>query len=181
MKYLLKRLLYRLRGEHTTEQLIKMGMTVGKNFGRLHGCILDPSHCWLITIGDDVTLAPRVHILSHDASTKRLIGYTKIGKVDIGNRVFIGAGTVVLPNVKIGDDCIVGANSVVTKNLSPNGVYAGNPVSFLCSTSDYKSKYEELMKNGLIYGVDYTLRGRLTKGKKEQMKKELDGKIGFVD
>ena len=47
----IKELLYRIRGEYTTEKLISMGMTVGKNFGRLNGVILDPSHCWLITIG----------------------------------------------------------------------------------------------------------------------------------
>ena len=86
----LKELLYRLRGEVTTEKLISMGMKVGKNFGRLNGVILDPSHCWLIEIGDNVTMAPRVHILCHDASTKAFLNYTKIGRVTIGNNVFIG-------------------------------------------------------------------------------------------
>lgn len=33
----IKELLYRLRGEYTTEKLISMGMQVGKSFGRLHG------------------------------------------------------------------------------------------------------------------------------------------------
>ena len=75
----IKEFVYRLRGEYTTERLIKMGMKVGKNFGRLNGVILDPSHCWLIEIGDNVTMAPRVHVLCHDASTKQFLGYTKIG------------------------------------------------------------------------------------------------------
>ena len=51
---ILKEILYRIRGEYTTEKLISMGMKVGQNFGRLHGVILDPSHCWLIEIGDIV-------------------------------------------------------------------------------------------------------------------------------
>ena len=51
---ILKEILYRIRGEYTTEKLISMGMKVGKNFGRLHGVILDPSHCWLIEIGDKI-------------------------------------------------------------------------------------------------------------------------------
>ena len=59
----IKELLYRIRGEYTTEKLISMGMKVGKNFGRLNGVILDPSHCWLIEIGDNVTLAPRTYSL----------------------------------------------------------------------------------------------------------------------
>ena len=88
---ILKELIYRLRGECTTEKLIKMGMTVGKNFKRLNNVLIDDSHAWLITIGDNVTPAPRVHILAHDASTKNLIGYTKIGTVSIGNNVFIGS------------------------------------------------------------------------------------------
>ena len=82
MKWI-KELVYRLRGEYTTDMLIKMGMKVGKNFLRLNGVILDPSHCWLINIGDNVTMAPRVHILCHDASTKQFLGYTKIGRVTV--------------------------------------------------------------------------------------------------
>ena len=41
----IKEFLYRLRGEVTTEKLVAMGMTVGKDFKRLQGVILDPSHC----------------------------------------------------------------------------------------------------------------------------------------
>lgn len=70
----------------------------------MHGTILDPSHCWLITIGDNVTMAPRVHILAHDASTCHHLGYARIGRIDIGNNVFIGADTVVLPGVYIGSN-----------------------------------------------------------------------------
>ena len=41
----LKEMIYRLRGEYTTEKLISMGMKVGKNFGRLNGVILDGEKC----------------------------------------------------------------------------------------------------------------------------------------
>lgn len=70
---------------------------MGKNVHIQEGVILDPGHCWLIDIGDNVTIAPRVHILCHDASTKNGIGYTKIGVVKIENNVFIGANTTILP------------------------------------------------------------------------------------
>ena len=69
---ILREFVYRLRGEFTTERLVSMGMKVGSNFKRLNGVILDPSHCWLIEIGDNVTMAPRVHVLCHDASTKNI-------------------------------------------------------------------------------------------------------------
>ena len=80
---------------------------VVKNFVRLHGGIWDPSHCLLIEIVDNVTMAPRVHVLCHDASTKVHLGYTKIGKVKIGNIVFVGAECVIMPNVTLGDNVIV--------------------------------------------------------------------------
>lgn len=55
----LKEFVYRLRGEHTTERLVSMGMHVGKDFKRLKGVILDPSHCWLIDIGRPGDHGPR--------------------------------------------------------------------------------------------------------------------------
>ena len=140
MNYL-KELVYRLRGEYTTEKLISMGMTVGKNFKRLNGVILDPGHCWLIEIGDNVTMAPRVHILCHDASTKDFLGYTKIGRVDIGNNVFIGAETVVLPGVTIGNNTVIGAGSVVTKDIPSGVVAAGNPCRVIRTITQEESDY----------------------------------------
>ncbi|XZL94913.1 acyltransferase [Clostridium perfringens] len=124
-------ILAKIRGSINLNKLKKEGLKVGKNFHAMEGVIIDPGHCWLITIGDNVTLAPRVHILAHDASTKKFIGYTRIAKVNIGDNVFIGANTVVLPGVNIGNNCIVGAGSVVTKNLDDNSIYAGNPAKKL--------------------------------------------------
>ena len=177
----IKEILYRIRGEYTTEKLISMGMKVGKNFGRLNGVILDPSHCWLIEIGDNVTLAPRVHILCHDASTKQFLNYTKIGKVKIGDNVFIGAESVVLPNVKIGSNVIIGANSTVTNDISDYVVAAGNPAKVICSLDEYLERHKDNMNKVPVYGEDYTLRGNLTDDKKLQMIRELDERIGYVD
>lgn len=178
---LIKEFVYRLRGEYTTEKLIKMGMKVGKNFGRLNGVILDPSHCWLIEIGDNVTMAPRVHILCHDASTKQFLGYTKIGRVTIGNNVFIGAGSIVLPNVTIGNNVIIGANSTVSKDVPDNVVIAGNPAKIICSLENYMGRHQKAMENAPVYGIDYTLRGNLTEEKKQQMIEELEQRIGYID
>lgn len=177
----IKELLYRLRGEYTTEKLISMGMTVGKNFGRLNGVILDPSHCWLITIGDNVTLAPRVHILCHDASTKGLLGYTKIGRVNIGNDVFIGAESVVLPGVTIGNRVIVGANSTVTHDVPDNSVVVGAPAQILCSLDEYLEKERSRIATAPCYGEEYTLRQNVSMEKRMEQKSALDGKIGYVD
>lgn len=178
---ILKEFVYRLRGEYTTEKLIKMGMKVGENFKRLNGVILDPAHCWLITIGDNVTMAPRVHILAHDASTKGFLNYTKIGRVNIGNNVFIGAESVVLPNVTIGDNVVIGANSTVTKDIPSNSVYAGNPAKFICTIDEYIEKNKRKMEESPVYGEEYTLRQNVDNSKKQKMYEELENKIGFVD
>ncbi len=180
IKRWIRTLLYRMRGDHTTEQLVKMGMKVGKNFARLNGVILDPAHCWLIEIGDDVTLAPRVHILVHDASTVHYLGYAKIGRVVIGSRVFIGAGSVVLPNVRIGDDVIVGANSTVTKDLESGFVYAGSPARKICSTSEFIQKNKSLMETCPCYGEEYTTRKDVNSEKKAKMIADLTNSCGFV-
>lgn len=180
IKRWIRTLLYRMRGDHTTEQLVKMGMKVGNNFARLNGVILDPAHCWLIEIGDDVTLAPRVHILAHDASTMHYLGYAKIGRVVIGNRVFIGAESVVLPNVRIGDDVIVGANSTVTKDLESGFVYAGSPARRICSTKEFIQKNTELMEMRPCYGEEYTTRKNVSSEKKNQMNRKLEDGAGFV-
>jgi maltose O-acetyltransferase len=176
-----KELLYRLRGEFTTEKLISMGMKVGANFNRLHGVILDPGHCWLIEIGNNVTMAPRVHILCHDASTKQFLGYTKIGRVTIGDNVFIGAESVVLPGVTVGSNVIIGANSTVTRDIPDNTVVAGSPARVICSLEEYLSKERSRMDTAPCYGEEYTLRKDVSMEKRMQQKEELTGKIGYID
>lgn len=177
---ILKELVYRLRAEYTTERLVSMGMKVGKNFKRLQGVILDPGHCWLIEIGDDVTIAPRVHVLCHDASTKNHLGYTKLGKVKIGNNVFVGAESVVLPGVTIGDDVIVGANSTVTKSIPDGMVVAGTPAKIICTTKGYLEKEKGKMQTSPVYDKKYTLGGNITDERKKQMQEDLEDMSGYV-
>ena len=177
----IKELLYRLRGEFTTEKLISMGMKVGKNFNRLHGVILDPGHCWLIDIGDNVTIAPRVHVLCHDASTKQFLNYTKIGRVTIGNNVFIGAESVILPGVTIGNNVVIGANSTVTHSIPDNSVAVGSPARVISTLDDYLAKETNRMKSSPCYGEEYTLRKNISSDMKAEQKNALSGKIGFVD
>ena len=177
----IKELLYRLRGEFTTEKLVSLGMTIGKNFNRLHGVILDPGHCWLITIGDNVTIAPRVHILCHDARTKQFLTYTKIGRVTIGDNVFIGAESVVLPGVTIGSNVIIGANSTVTHDIPANSVAAGSPARVICTLEEYLSKERRRMETAPCYGGDYTLRENVSMEKRMEQKNALAGGIGYID
>lgn len=182
MKIKIILLLSRLRGEVTTEELVSRGLKVGKNFKRMNQVIIDDSHAWLINIGDNVTLAPRVHILAHDASTKTYLGYTKIGCVNIGNRVFVGAESVILPGVTIGDDVIIGANSTVTHDIPSGMVVVGSPAKGLCTTEEYLNKERERMKTCPVYGEEYTMRGNISQEMREQQRQEiLHTKGGYVD
>lgn len=160
----------------------KAGCRIGTNFTMLHECILDPSHAWLIEIGDDVTLAPRVHILAHDASTKKHLGYTRIGTVKIGNRVFLGAGVLILPGVTIGDDVVIGAGAIVSSSIANNSVAVGNPARVICSLSDFLTKRKAEMAGHPQFGIEYTVFRGVEPERKREMAKQLThaGGIGYV-
>lgn len=177
---LIKELVYRIRGEYTVERLKKLGLTVGKNFNPQLGFEIDPSHCWLIEIGDNVTFGPHVQVLAHDASTCTYIGYAKIGHVTIGNNVFVGANSVILPGVTIGDNVIIGAGSVVTKSIDSNLVCAGNPAKPIQTIDEYILKNKVAMKASPVFGEEYTSRQAISNEKKMEMKKELMNKDGYV-
>ena len=181
---LIKRIIYKIRGEIPTSELIKLGMRVGRNFRRNEHCIIDNSHCWLISIGDDVVLAPRVHILAHDASMWNALGYTKIAKTTIGNNVFIGAGSIILPGVTIGDNVVIGAGSVVTKDIETNTVVAGNPAKPITTYESFIEKHRETMKETSCFSSEYTLRNKKfsKKMKMEQLEKVCQSnKGGYVE
>ena len=121
---------------------ISIGNDVYINFGCV---ILD---CGQVKIGNQVLIGPNVGI--YDANhaldaEERMDGALLPGKVTIGNRVWIGGGTIILPNVTIGDDTVIGAGSIVTHDI-PSGVVAvGNPCRVLREITDkdkvgYKSQ-----------------------------------------
>jgi maltose O-acetyltransferase len=161
-------------------ELKKRGLIVGKNFNMLSGVIIGTSHCWHITIGDNVTLAPRVIILAHDASTKIHLNYTKIGKVNIGNRVFIGASSIILPGVSIGNDVVIGASSVVSHNIPDGVVAAGNPAKILGPIEAFLSRKRKEMDHFPCFSDEYTLRKNITDEMKCEMNKKMKDRYGYV-
>lgn len=155
---ILKNLLRTLRGDIDIEKLKKRGLKVGKNFKMIGQNIIDPSHCWHIEIGDNVVLAPRVHILAHDASTGLFVGYTKVANVKIGNNVFIGASSTILPGVTIGDNVIIGAGSVVSKSIPSNSLAVGVPAKVISTLEDYLNKEKLMMNEDNTFEEEFTLR-----------------------
>jgi carbonic anhydrase/acetyltransferase-like protein (isoleucine patch superfamily) len=51
--------------------------------------------------------------------------------IRIGDNVWIGFDTCILPGVTIGEGSIVGARSVVTEDVAPYSIVAGNPAKFI--------------------------------------------------
>lgn len=182
LKALIKKTITLLNREIPTEILIKRGMKVGSNFNRQQGVYLDPSHCFLITIGNNVTMSIRVIILAHDASTKKMIGYTKIGKVSIGDNVFIGAGATILPNVSIGDNSIIGAGSLISHDVPSGVVVAGNPAKVICSVEDFTQKNNiRLEVSNSVFDENYRMeKGKLSANKVKIIQDSLNKNIGFI-
>lgn len=120
---------------------------VNKN-GSYSNSLVDTLVPEFVEIGANFISAPGSIILGHDASLLLFTKKYRIQKTIIGNNVFLGANSVVLPGVIIGDNVIVGAGSVVTKNIASNSVVAGNPARVMCSVVDYCKKCEE---KGLLY------------------------------
>ena len=73
IKSILKKLRARFLGKLTLNQLVQRGLTIGKNFHCEEYPNIDPSHCWLIQIGDDVTFSGNVRVLAHDASCLHIL------------------------------------------------------------------------------------------------------------
>ena len=160
IKLLFRKMLSNLRGDLNIEKLVKRGLKVGQNFKAIKDNIIDPSHCWHIEIGDNVVMAPKSHILAHDASTGLFNGYTKVANVKIGSNVFIGAGSIVLMGVTVGDNVIIGAGSIVIKDIPANSVAAGNPARVICSLDDYLKKEALDMKMENTFDEEFTLRNK---------------------
>lgn len=141
-------------GNFTTKLYLKWiehkGFLHGNNFSIEKGANVDSGFCGFISCGNNVTLAKDVYLLAHDASMKKTLGKTKVGRIVIGNNVFIGAKTVVLPGVEIGDNVVIGANSTVTKSIPAGEVWAGTPARFIGFTKDFMQKHQDKM-NGKSY------------------------------
>ena len=161
------------------DRLVRNGLDLGKNVEIIDTFFFDPSHCFLITIGDNCTICPNVRLIAHDASTKKILGYTKIGKIVIKENCFIGDSTIILPGVAIGPNSIVGAGSIVTKAVPPNMVAAGNPVRKICSTKEYIAKIQSISSHKKIFDESYFIEN-LDDAKRKEILQSINDTIGFI-
>ena len=61
-------------------------------------------------------------------------------KVTVGNNVFIGAYSIILPGTVIGNNCIIGAGSLVRGTIPDNSVAAGVPARVIKTVAEYRAK-----------------------------------------
>lgn len=101
---------------------------IGERFYANKNCIIldvAPVH-----IGDDVKLGPMVQIYTatHPLDPEERASGIESGKeIAIGDKVWIGGGSVLCPGVRIGEGSVIGAGTVVTKDIPARVVAAGNP------------------------------------------------------
>ena len=157
------------------EELREKGASIGQNVDIIDAAI-DMGTPFLLTIGNNVTIT-NCRVLTHDASTKKFLGYTKAGHITIGNNVFIGAGAVILPNTTIENNVIVGAGTVVACDIPDNPVVIGNPCKVICSCSEYLEKQEKRMKTLPVF--DFAGRELNDDMKSHERELLLQKKAGF--
>ena len=91
-----------------------------------------------VMFGPNVTLSAGTHPIHPELRSKNAQYNVSI---QIGNNVWIGANSVVLPGVTIGDNTVIGAGSVVTKDMPPNVVAVGSPCRVMREINDKDMKY----------------------------------------
>ena len=105
---------------------------LGDNFYANFGCVI--LDCNLVTIGRDVKFGPGVHIYAatHPADPAERASGRELGlPVTIGDGVWVGGGSIILPGVTIGDGTTIAAGSVVAKSIPARVVAAGVPCRVL--------------------------------------------------
>ncbi len=152
LKNILKKIIYseKSSSENYIIYLRKLGIAIGE------GCrifspketSIDIQNPFMIEFGNNVRISRGVIILTHDYSWSVVAEkygeiYGGVGKVKIGNNVFIGMNSIILKDTEIGNNVIIGAGSIVKGHLLSDSVYAGNPVKYICSLEDYKNKRED--------------------------------------
>lgn len=117
------------------------------------------SESYLISIGSDVTIAHNVVFHTHDGGVrvfrKEVPGINVYGKISVGNNVFIGSDSIIMPNVSIGNNVVLGSGSLVSKSIPDNVIAAGVPARPIKSLEEYK---EACLKKGMIIPPNLNLK-----------------------
>jgi len=125
---------------------VAYGRSLGATIGE--GNFIPDKKMWstepyLVTIGNHCQIVDGVRLLTHGGGNiLRDIqpDFDAFGKIVIGNYVYIGTNSLIMPGVTIGDNALVAAGSVVTKSVPARTVVGGNPARYICSIEEYKER-----------------------------------------
>lgn len=95
---------------------------------------------YLISVGSRCQITKNVKFFTHGGSNvvRDLdSSFDCFGKIKIGNNVYIGNNSLVMPGVTVGDNVLIAAGSVVTKSVPSNCVVGGNPARIICFRREY--------------------------------------------
>ncbi|HEY9175924.1 MAG TPA: acyltransferase [Verrucomicrobiae bacterium] len=114
---------------------------------------------WLITIGNRVHITSGCAFITHDGGTlilrKEVPDLEWTAPITIGDDVYIGVRTLIMPGVKIGNRVIVGAGSVVTRDIPDNSVAVGVPARVIKSVDAYLEQMKrKSLKCGHLKGLE---------------------------
>lgn len=119
-----------------------IGVTVGE-----HTRISDYHHWssepYLISIGDNCAVTNEVKFFTHGGGRvfrEDIPDYDCFGKIKVGNNVYIGARSLIMPGIIIEDNVVIAAGSVVTKSIPSGVVVGGNPARIICTLGEYKER-----------------------------------------
>jgi serine acetyltransferase len=113
-------------------------------------------------MGDSVTITSGVKIITHDGSTGLVRDeqgrrYQRYAPVKIGNNVFVGVNSVILPGVTIGSNVVVAAGSVVTRDVPDNNIVGAVPARHIMSFQAFSERIASSCANdsGLEHVPEY--------------------------
>jgi len=103
-----------------------------------------------IKLGSNVGFSPGVKVISSNHSLSNYKIHSKCSPIMIGDNVWVGANSVILPSVNIGDNVVIGAGSVVSKNIPSNSIAVGNPCKVIKSKGKYNEDFSKVIFNRKI-------------------------------
>ena len=108
------------------------GISIGKGSGLGVNCLVHGP----LEIGEKVMMGPDVVILTHTHNIDRTdipMGDqgSRVAKVTIGNDVWIGMRSIIMPGVKIGNGAVIGAGAIVTKDVPDYAIVGGVPAKVI--------------------------------------------------